>query len=234
MAVLSAMQSAAIRLLGQRPGTFYGSTNVFEMEITDLVNEVAQDVVQYRDWQELTRFATVTGDGAETTFSLPSDYSRMLIDSEIQSPTNWAWGYARVMDANQFRWLQDSGWGPWPGVWTIQGNQLLFTPAPAAASEAVYPYISANYAVDAGTLAAKAAFTSDTDTFLLPERLLTLGLVWRWRENKKLDASGDQEAFVKALEEYAAKSSGARSYSRNSRRHLAGVSTAWPWTLGGV
>src|SRR3546814_5464552 len=49
-----------------------------------------------------------------------------------------------------------------------------------------------------------------SDTFLLPERLLTLGLVWRWRENKKLDATGDQEAFIKALDEYAAKDKGSR------------------------
>src|SRR3546814_3845312 len=60
-------------------------------------------------------------------------------------------------------------------------------------------YISKRWARDAGTDGYKAAFTSDSDTFLLPERLLTLGLVWRWRENKKLDATGDQEAFIKEI-----------------------------------
>lgn len=232
MAILSAMQSAAIRLLGQRPGSFFGSPNVFETEITDLVNEVANDICQYQDWQELTRFATITGDGAETDFSLPADYGRMLITARIQDTANWVWGYQRVLDLNEFMRLSETGWGPWPGIWVLYGNLLRFTPAPADASTATYPYITANFATDAGTLAGKPAFTSDTDTFALPERLLTLGLVWRWRENKKLDASGDQEAFVKALDEYAAKSKGARIYRSNSSRFRPGVGIAWPWALG--
>src|SRR3546814_14852216 len=67
-----------------------------------------------------------------------------------------------------------------------------------------------------------------SDTFLLPERLLTLGLVWRWRENKKLDATGDQEAFIKALDEYAAKDKGSRVIRSRSRLRLPGTHIAWP------
>lgn len=234
MAILSAMQSAAIRLLGQRPGAFFGGTGTFEMEIADLVNEVAIDVAKHQDWQGLTKFATITGDGTETAFALPTDYDRMLQNSRLQDVQAWFWGYDRVMDLNAFTYLANSGWGPAPGVWVMLQNEIRFAPAPAASSSATYPYISTGYAIDAGTQATKAAFTSDTDTFLLPERLLTLGLIWRWRENKKFDATGDQENFAKALDEYAAKDKGARVYRRNAGRRMPGVGVAWPYTLGGV
>lgn len=232
MAILSAMQSAAVRLLGQRPQAFFGASGTFEMEIADLVNEVAIDVAKYQDWQGLTQFATITGDGTTTDFDLPTDYDRMLQNARMQEEQAWFWNYRRIMDLNEFTYLVNTGWGPVPGVWTLVANELRFTPAPGASTTATYPYISANYALDAGTQQTKPAFTTDTDTFLLPERLLTLGLVWRWRENKKLDASGDQEAFVKALDEYAAKDKGARVYRSNSRRFFPGVGIAWPGSLG--
>lgn len=232
MAILSAMQSAAIRVLGQKPGTFFGSQNTFEMEIADLVNEVAQDVAHYQDWQALVYFAPIAGDGSATSYPLPEDYDRMLLDTRVQDTANWMWGYYHIADMNEYARLRSTGWGGYPGGWTIIGNEMRFAPAPAAGSNSVFPYISSYYARDAGTQQVKPAFTSDSDMFLLPERLLTLGLVWRWREQKKLDAAGDQEAFIKALDEYAAKDKGARVHRSNSRRHYPGVGMAWPWELG--
>jgi hypothetical protein len=200
------MQSAAIRLLGQKPAAFFGDqSTAFILELCDLVNEVAQDIAKYQDWQALTKIAVLSGDGSSTTVELPYDYDRMVLDSDLQAPQNWAWGYTHFLNLNDFVFDQDRGVNLTPGGWTIYGGNLQFSPAPSG--ETKFPYITNAWAVGAdGT--AKIAFTADTDKYLLPERLLTLGLVWRWRENKKLDASGDQEAFIKALDEYAGKDAG--------------------------
>jgi hypothetical protein len=232
--ILTAMQSAAIRLLGRRPDSFFGapSGRVFELELTDLVNEVAKDILKSHDWQGLMKFAPIEADGTQTDFDLPEDYDRMLVRSDVVEDTGWFWGYQQVTDVNDFTYWADRGFTITPGVWTLYGNQLHFAPAPTI--DAQYPYISSYYARDTSSLALKPAFTADTDEFLLPERLLTLGLVWRWRENKKLDWSGDQEAFTKAISEYAAKDKGSRMYRRTGRPWLAGTYAAWPWTLGGV
>jgi hypothetical protein len=229
MAILAAMQSAAIKLQGRRPSAFFGVTDVFEMEISDLINEVAADIAKSHDWQALTNVATITGDGSTTTFVLPADYDRMLVNSALTDPTNWLWGYHGFTDINAFLVAEGQGFEPFPGGWIIYGNEMRFVPAPS--TQARFPYISSYWAQDA-TTALKAQFTDDGDTFLLPERLLTLGLVWRWRENKKLDFTGDQEAFTKALGEYAARDRGARSYSRGSRHYYPGTYPAWPWELG--
>jgi hypothetical protein len=224
------MQSAALRVMGVKPGSFFGSSEQFEIEIADLVNEVAIDIAKYQDWQGLTKFATITGDGTTLAFDLPADYDRMLKNARMADVANWFWGYSRVTDVSDFAVLTASGFGPAPGAWALYAGQIQFAPAPT--QNATFPYISSYYARDNGTQATKPAFTSDTDSFLLPERLLTLALIWRWRENKKLDASGDQEAFIKALDEYGASDKGARVYRSNSRRSLSGVGIAWPWELG--
>lgn len=230
MAILAAMQAAGIRLMGQRPSVFYGSQGKFEMEIGDLVNEVAADIVKSHDWQALTRVHAITGDGTTDTFPFPADYDRMLLKSDMQDFANWAWGYCHLTDINEFTYRQARGFSPYPGAWIIYGGAFHFSPAPAAAQSASFPYISNAYA---NALTA-SAFTNDADTFALPERLLTLGLVWRWRENKKLDFTGDQEAFAKAIDEYSAKDAGSRIYRSRHSRFPAGTYPAWPGLLGGV
>lgn len=227
MTVLAAMQSAAVRLMGRKPQTFFGGSGTFEIEIADLVNEVADDIAKYRDWQALVRTASIGGDGVTTEYDLPDDYDRMPVSSEVMDLTSW--GYIRFTDINTFLLAQSSGFTGTPGGWIIYADKLRFSPAPS--EPATFPYITKNWA-RAASEQPKSVFSLDTDTFLLPERLLTLGLVWRWREMKKLDASGDQEAFIKALDEYAAKDGGSRVQRRNSSRLFPGTRPAWPWELG--
>lgn len=231
MTVLAAMQSAAIRLIGRKPSPFFGSTQTFELEMCDLVNEVAQDIARYQDWQALTAIAPLTGDGTTTEFDLPADFDRMLQASFVQDTASWAWGYRAYSSIDAFTFDEARGWNAAPGGWIIYGGKMRFSPAPATSAAIRFPYITKNI-VTAESTAPQEAFTADTDTFRLPERLLTLGLVWRWRENKKLDATGDQEAFVKALDEYAVKDAGPRVIRRTSQRSFHGTHLAWPWELG--
>ena len=226
MTVAAALQRAALRVAGYKPDSFYGSTQSLEIELADLANEVADDIWQYQEWQVLKKIATVL---PVETQDLPNDYGRMLQSTVIQDTNAWLWGYFAYDDMNQFMYDRDHGAIALPGGWILYGNQLHFAPTPAG--EARYPYLSKNWAQSVnGT--PKDEFDNDNDVFLLPERLLTLGVVWRWRENKKLDAAGDQEAFIKALDEYAAKDRGARVYRRNSKRVFGNARPAWPWTLG--
>src|SRR5690554_4513606 len=102
MTVGAAMQSAALRISGTRPASFYGNSQQLAVELCDLVNEVAQDVASYQDWQALTKVATLPVDGLTTEFDLPSDYEAMLLASNITDLSNWFWNYFHVTDVNQF------------------------------------------------------------------------------------------------------------------------------------
>lgn len=231
MAVLDAMQSAALRLAGRKPAVFFGAPDsmVFEAEICDLVNEVATDVAHYRDWSALKKVWTIQTDGSES-YPLPPDYDRMTIDATVSKAGWWLWGYFRYGDLDTFIIEKDRNMVLSPGGWTIYGEEMHFWPVPEG--EAQFPYISSRYVRCNDTTQCKRRFTADQDEFLLPERLLTLGLVWRWREQKKLDYTGDQEAFVKALSEYASKDGGARSYASRRRNSFPGARLAYPYELG--
>lgn len=222
--ILPALQSAALRVAGRKPGTFFGASSQLELELCDLVNEVATDIAKYQDWQALTKIATISG-GAE--IPIPADYDRMLLNADLQQSGNWMWGYDRITDMNDFIYRQNSGWNSSPGGWIMYGN--MFHISPASTGDTQFPYITANWAIDANG-AAKSEFTADTDSFLLPERLLTLGLVWRWREMKKLDYTGDPDAFVKALDEYAGKDGGSKILRFSGSRRWPNASAPYMGT----
>jgi len=201
------------------------------MELADLANEVAKDIAKSHDWQALTKVATFTGDGTTTDFSPPSDYDRMMIRSDLLDTASFAWGYSRIRDVNEWLLLTQEGLEATPGSWIFFGNLFQFVPAPAASSTTKFPYIS-NGIVTPSSGKDEIQFLRDDDAFKLPERLLTLGVIWRWREQKKLDAATEQAAFEKAFNEYAGRDKGSRILFEGPARFPATVTTAFPGTLG--
>lgn len=234
MTLLTACQSAAIRLVGRKPDTIFSATDPFSLEMQALSNEVAQDIAKSHDWQALVRTHLITPNGTDTTFPLPEDYDRMLLDSDIYEGSNWAWGYVHVTRPND--WLrmkvENFGWIS-PGAWTMQGGQFEFQPAPASETSAQFVYITKNIVTDASEDPSDA-FTGDEDVFVLNERLLTLGLIWKWRELKRLEASTDEANFIKAFSEISGKDGGSKIIRKGGRRFCGNFRTAWPWPLGGV
>ena len=225
MSILAALQSAALRIAGQRPASFYGSSELLAQELADLANEVAKDVCQYHDWQKLTKVHNIAGDGSTEDYDFPADYSRQLLNADMQDLQSWAWGYQHITDINDFLFQKQRGMILTPGAWIIYGGQMHFTPAPSG--DASFPYISNFYAIDSATFAPKAEFDADTDEFVLEDRLLTLGLISRQREMKGLGFAGDQEAFTKALDEYASKDAGSKVIRWGGA--IFNRRGPWPW-----
>lgn len=231
--IKDAMQKAAVRLFGRKPQVFFGSSEQFELELADLVNEVAVEICKYHDWQALTKVHSIQGDGVTNEFSLPVDYDRQLLYTVLQDLDHWLWGYTHVSDINTFLSMEYLTFGTNPGLWTMYDNKLHFIPAPQDQNNATFPYISLNYAVSENGQR-KKEFTDDSDEFIIRggERLLTLGLIWKWRENKKVDYTGDQENFTLAIDQLAARDKGSNVYRQYSASNFRGVRTSYPFKLG--
>lgn len=231
MTVLSALQSAAVRLIGRKPTTFFSSTETFEVEMADMANEAAEDIAKSADWQALDMVATLMADGTTVAFDFPADYDRMPVHADLLDAIFTSWGYTRETDINAFLYARQSGIGVSPGIWTIYGNQFQFMPAPVAGSQVQFHYVTKNYATDAGGTP-KPAFTTDNDLFRLPDRLLTLGVVWKWRQNKRLDHGEDLANFEKAINEAMGRDRGSRIFATGPARWMGDVHPSYPWSLG--
>lgn len=232
MSVLSAAQSAMLRLVGQRPQTLFSSQNRMEMEIADLATDVAIDICSSHDWRLLTKLYTLTGDGVASSFDLPSDYDRMLIAQSVHDPNNWFWGYSRVHSLDEWIAITTSGFfGITPGWWIVLGGKIQFAPPPGAGAQATFPYISKNIGTNSnGPI---TSFSQDADEFVLGDRILTLGLIWRWKAQKGLEYAEDMASFETYLSELSGRDKGATAIrSRTRIGRIPRTSIAYPWPLG--
>lgn len=231
MSILPAMQSAAVRLVGRKPSTFFATTNQFEMEIADLVTETAKDIAKTHDWQALLKQAVLTGDGSTTSFDLPTDYDRMMIKGEVHSKSWARWRFTPARDLDQLMDFQSGLSVLNPGIWTLLGGMMEFYPAPATGETPKFFYVSKNFAASKDD-APQDCFQKDDDKFLLDDRLLTLGLLWRWKAQKGMEYAELMASYEKALAEDIGRDKGARILTVGRGRMRGDVSIGYPGQLG--
>lgn len=232
MAVLDAVKRAILRADGSVVQEVFASSQQICIEMADLANDVATDIMKSHDWRDLTKIHTMTGDGVQTDFPMPADYDRQVIASYIQDDDNWFWGYRNLHSVNEWlEWKESGFWGVLPGGWIMIGRQMSFVPAPTGSAS--YPYISKLYASDEDGVP-KAHFDRDSDQFFLGDRLITLGCVWRWKEQKGMEYAEDMQSYEIALSQAQARDAGARVIRTQSIGRLPGARYALPWSLGGI
>lgn len=222
MSVLDAAKSAAIRLSQTPPASLFTTTDTFALEMANLATDVAIDIAKGHDWQALTKLATLTGDAATIAFPLPSDYGRMLIKGKLHSLRFQTAVFRPARDLDEWLYLNDFLTTGTPGNWVILGGKMQIFPAMPANETARFYYISN---LINGT---DAAFKADTDTFVLSERLLTLGLIWRWRAMKRLEYSEDLQNYEIALSEEVNRDKGSHVITVGRQRYPSDVGIAWP------
>lgn len=213
MTIATAISRAALRVTGDRLGSVYSNNAQIAVELADLANEVAQDIADSHQWQALTSIAQLTGDGTLTAFALPSDYSRMLIGGGIQKQGSWLWSYRHVPSVEEWLHMRNGGFVGYRNTWILLGGQLQFNPAPSGVS--MFPYIR-NTIVQAENGSLKREFDRDDDEFVLDERLITLALIWRWREQKGLEYAEDMATYEKALSQQQTRDAGPSVITRRS------------------
>jgi hypothetical protein len=233
MTVLTAAQSAGLKLLGVKPSSLFSTTDQFSMELADLANTVAADMSKEYDWRILQVLATHTGDAATIAFPLPTDYLRMLKDGKVHSSMFKMTSFKAVTDADQWIYLQDTLATGSPGWYFLLGGRMQVYPAMPIGETARYYYISNKLvAVAAGAAGSKATFTADTDVFVLDEGLLTLALIWRWRSMKRMDYSEDMENYEIAKAQAIAADRGSKILVVGAQRGRSSVDIAFPGVLG--
>lgn len=231
MSFLSAAQSASLRLIGKKPSTFFSANTTFEQEVCDLANDVATDIMKTYDWRVLTKTATLAGDGSTSAYSLPEDYDRMPKKAAITRANWFDWNYMPVTGLDEWRLLLNGGPSISPGFWIVLDGQIQFHPPISAGDEAQFFYISKNI-VRPSSGSDKATFTADGDSLIVEERLLTLGIIWKWREMKGIPRPGDAENYEKAFMELSSHEKGSRIFAEGLPRMPSGVRPAYPGSLG--
>ena len=229
MTVLSSAQEAAIELNQAELTTLFASTERFAKELQVQAKRSARAIAKAHDWNILTTRATITGDGTTTAFDLPDDYDRMILKTKLTGEDSNL-DLVKVEDLDQWDYFQNHPGTTVPGYWIVLGGQLQVFPAPATGVTYSYYYITKDRVTSSGGV--KEDFEADADEFLLPEDLLTLSLIWRWRASKRQEYAEDLRNFEILLAQEIMADKGTRILTVGRQRISADVRTAYPRPLG--
>ncbi len=229
MTILSVIKDVAKVCGISVPDAVFSSTDREHVELASLAQEMAERIASGYDWQKLSKITTITGDGSTEEFGLPSDYDRMLVKSQVWS-SSLETALSPITDLDKWLEIEIKSFDFVVNAWTIYGGQMHIKPALGAGVTAKYFYQS-NLIVDPAAGADTTAFTADTDSFILDERLLKLGIIWRWKEQKGQPYDEWMADYEELKERLVVRDRGSRMIRVGSVRMPSDVTIAYPQTI---
>lgn len=188
MTVLTIAQQFARRTGLPQPSTVLGSSDAQVLQIAALIEEEGNDLASRGAWEGITFEAlhtTLALEDQGTIESIAPGYKY------VKNQTIWdrtdSLPVIGPVDGPEWQAMKGlTNTGP-RYMYRIRGGKLLSNPAPAAGNTWAFEYVSKYWILGADGTTYKQYFTLDTDTLLLPEELILMGLRWRWLREKGLD-----------------------------------------------
>lgn len=205
MTVLSLIQSAARRIGVPRPSVAMTATDSTVGLLVELAQEEGQQLATYGDWQILRTektFSTVATENQSASDPIPDDLDA-FIDETFWNRNARRRLYGPV-DAEQWQAWKATSTFPITDTFTISGGSWRMNPVPAAGQTIAYEYRSKNWCQSASAVA-QDAWVLDTDTGILSERLMALGVIWRFRQNRRMEWQTDFDKYQFQVETALAK-----------------------------
>jgi len=198
MTCLSIIQTASARLGLIKPTFAFNSQDLQVMQLLELLNEEGQELANRTNWTALnaqTSFVTLATEDQGAIATIAPNLSFIIND------TIWNRSLRRPVFGPRTpqEWQQQEAFainGPWSNFRIQQGRLRMF-PVPVAGQNCFFEYASKNWATNGTTTS--NVWTADTDTSLLDEQIMTLGLIWRFRSSKGLPYAEDQDKYERRV-----------------------------------
>jgi len=230
MTILSVVQQVAHKVGLNKPDAVFITTDRDMEEMQDLIHEATTDILECQDWQVLRIKETITGDGASEGHSFPVDYERMYTKSNFWS-SRWIWAINHITDPDEWLEYEVIPYTFVTGNWMLFGGNINILPVMEATETIKYWYIS-NAIVSPASGSPKVAFTADDDYLRVKEKLLYLGLVWKWKAKKGQPYAEDMESYEDHKAYLIDKDGGSKPVLSGNRRNFRSRHVAFPQTVG--
>lgn len=182
MSLLTTAQAVAEEVGLKSPSTIIGNSDKNVKQLLRLINRSGR-ILAKKNWTILQVEHTFSLVAATASYSLPSDFERLLDDTAWDRTTYWQlrgplspkeWQVkksALVASAtlrSNFRIKADT-----------RVNKVFIDPTPTATDSMVFEYASNAWVKDSGNTTGKTAYAVDTDVSLISEELIELDVIWR-------------------------------------------------------
>ena len=163
--------------------SFVGSVDPDDKQMVAIANMVRDEIKDFFPWMALRTSLEVELQDGQTTYTMPNDYGTMVPGSM------WEVNGSRPVDGPiaDGRWYQLK-YSSLTSAGTIRvrfyGNKLQVADVQAGKKFSI-EYIS-KWVVRSDVGAGKERFTADTDTFLLDDQMLIMGVKAGWADAKEM------------------------------------------------
>ena len=196
--MLAIIQAAALELGIPGPISVTGNPDTQTQQFLALVNRDGSELAAIEGgWTSLRGEQLITWTIGIDTYAFPSDFAYYVQDTTWDRSTRWR--ISGPMSETDWQVLK-SGYYP-SGIYAryrIMNGKIRFDPVPASADTIAIEYVSSNWCQSALGVT-QSQFVLDTDTPLIPDDLLVLGLKWRFLAAKGFNYAEEKAAYDLAI-----------------------------------
>lgn len=206
MATLLAIVQNAVREIGgiAVPSAVVTSTDRTILRLLALANREGRDLTRINDWTALQRLHTFSTVASQEEYSLPSDFDRLMPDTEwdrsnyrpmVGALTAQEWEIIKSglvgsgIVGKRYRIVRSA---------SSTSRTIRIDPTPSAAETLAFWYVSRNWCQDSEGNG-QEAWAADDDTFLLEDDLMQLGIIIRWKRAVGLEFASEAREHADML-----------------------------------
>lgn len=187
MSLLTMVQDIAVSVGLDEPSSVFGNDDATYPQIARLLQQEGDELSRFYDWRNLKENGIITGDGTTSQWDLPADFDRLVPGDALWIVGRPMWPVEGPISDEDMLAIQAGPTRPAFGVWRMFENQMEIYPIPSDGIVYNLMYYRTAWVQPADKLSFKERFTLDTDVTTMPERVMTLGGIWRWKRAKGLD-----------------------------------------------
>ena len=203
MTLLTICQDAA-KLIGiPSPNAVTSSTDTSVIQLLSCANEEGKSLVQAYPWNVIVKegsFTTAAAESQGAMTTIASDFGRFSNDTMWNRTTDRK--YYGPITNTQWQRLKATVSSGVTNYFRIRGNLLIIQPNPTVSQSVFFEYISKNWVIASGSSANADKFTGDSQTTVLVEDLVILGVVWRFLKIKGLPYDQQYLEYQTRLADY--------------------------------
>lgn len=221
MSLLSLMQQVTAELNLAIPAAVVSSSDQTIKQLLALANREGQELAKRYDWPVLQNEYTFTLSNGVGSYAFPTDYDRQINRTQWDRDNHWP--LIGPMSPQEYQWRVSGITVSTPRRrWRIKGSsaaEFYMYPVPTASDAGkimVYEYISKNWCQSSGGTG-QTAWAADTDTGVIGENLMGMGIKWRFLKAKGLNYDEEFREYESACDRDFAQAGGGMTLSISNR-----------------
>lgn len=215
-----------------KPSVIVGSPDETARLLLSCAKKAGESLYRAYNWLSLQTEHTFTTVASQEDYSLPSDYGR-LINQTLWDRDNYE-TIRGPLSPQEWQEYKSSVLADTATIWkrfrirNVSGTvKFSIHPTPTAAEDLVFEYVSKNWCQSSGGTG-QATWQADSDTGIVDEYLLELGIRWRFLSRLGLPYAEERKEYDDELRSAMARDGGAPVLHLDRRRgpHFIG-----PWNV---